>query len=93
MTTTCRNHTTSRGLCSKQTSLAAYSDKHSSLSSTPEHADPDEETAGAEEDGAEVPEVAARLPKLDQLLQDGPDDDEDVVDANHDVPNNAQSIS
>lgn len=53
---------------------------------SPQHPDPDQETSGSEEDRAEVPEVAARLPQLDQLFQDGSDDDQDVVDANHDVP-------
>jgi hypothetical protein len=34
----------------------------------------------------EVPEVAGRFAELDQLLEDGADDDEDVVDADHHVP-------
>ena len=57
----------------------------------PEHPDPDEETSAPEEDRAEIPEVSARLSKLDQLFEDRADDDQDVVHADHDVPEKNQS--
>jgi hypothetical protein len=52
----------------------------------PEHPDPDEKASASEEDRTEIPEVSARLTKLDQLFEDRADDNQDVVHTNHDVP-------
>ena len=51
-----------------------------------EHAEPNEEVPETEEESAEVPQVPVGIARLDHLLDHRPDDDQDVVDAYHNVP-------